>query len=105
MISVRAVSTNLSARTASKDAANAIAERWAASARRECLDRMMITSEGHLRLVLSEYVDHYNWHRPHRARRQNPPAGRTHPPAEATRMRVLRWDWLGGLIREYAQVA
>ena len=33
------------------------------SARRECLDRMLITGERHLRLVLSEYVDHYNTHR------------------------------------------
>jgi hypothetical protein len=30
--------------------ANAIAERWIASARRECLDRMLITGEPHLRL-------------------------------------------------------
>ena len=37
--------------------ANAIAERWIASARRECLDRMLITGERHLRLVLSEYTD------------------------------------------------
>ena len=40
--------------------ANAIAERWIASARRECLDRMLIAGERHLRLVLDEYVDHYN---------------------------------------------
>ena len=33
--------------------ANAIAERWIASARRECLDRMLITGERHLRLVLT----------------------------------------------------
>ena len=39
--------------------ANAIAERWIASARRECLDRMLITGERHLRLVLDEYTDHY----------------------------------------------
>ena len=32
--------------------ANAIAERWISSARRECLDRMLITGERHLRLVL-----------------------------------------------------
>ena len=37
--------------------ANAIAERWIASARRECLDRLLITGDRHLRLVLSEYVD------------------------------------------------
>jgi transposase InsO family protein len=45
--------------------ANAIAERWIASGRRECLDRMLITGERHLRLVLSEYADHYNTRRPH----------------------------------------
>ena len=56
--------------------ANAIAERWIASARRECLDRMLITGERHLWPVLSEYTDHYNQHRPHRTLQQNPPAGR-----------------------------
>ena len=85
--------------------ANAIAERWVASARRECLDRMLITGERYLRLVLGEYADHYNQHRPHRALRQDPPAGRAHPPAEVTGMGVLRRDRLGGLIREYRQVA
>ena len=55
--------------------ANAIAERWITSARRECLDRMLITSERHLRLVLGEYVEHYNVHRPHRALCQGPPLG------------------------------
>jgi len=40
--------------------ANAIAERWIASARRECLDRMLVTGERHLRLVLREYTDHYD---------------------------------------------
>jgi hypothetical protein len=49
---------------ASARGANAIAERWIASARRECLDRMLITGERHLRLVLGEYADHYNSHRP-----------------------------------------
>ena len=34
--------------------ANAIAERWAGSARRECLDRMLIAGERHLRPVLGE---------------------------------------------------
>jgi len=85
--------------------ANAIAERWIASARRECLDRMLITSERHLRLILDEYADHYNSHRPHRALQQGPPAGRPHPPAPGANVRVLRRDRLGGLIHEYAQVA
>jgi putative transposase len=37
--------------------ANAIAERWIASARRECPDQMLITGERHLRLVLGEYAE------------------------------------------------
>jgi putative transposase len=66
---------------------------------------MLITGERHLPLILSEYVDHYNAHRPHRALQQNPPAGRPHPPAEVTSIRVRRRDRLGGLIHEYDQVA
>jgi transposase InsO family protein len=85
--------------------ANAVAERWISSARRECLDRMLITGERHLRLVLSEYVEHYNVHRPHRTLCQSPPAGRDRPPATDPNVRVMRRDRLGGLIREYAQVA
>jgi len=66
---------------------------------------MLITSERHLQLVLSVYAGHYNIHRPHRAPQQNLPAGRAHPPGETTKMRVLRRDWLGRLIHEYALVA
>ena len=85
--------------------ANAIAERWVGSARGECLDQILTTSERHLRLVLTEYTDHYNQHRPHRALQQDPPAGRAHPPAELTSMRIQRRDRLSGLIHEYALVA
>jgi putative transposase len=85
--------------------ANAIAERWIASARRECLDRMLITGERHLQLILGEYADHYNTARPHRTLHQKPPAGRQDLPAAGTSTRVLRRDRLGGLIHEYAQVA
>ena len=66
---------------------------------------MLVAGEWHLRLVLGEYADHYNSHRPHRSLQQEPPTGRTHPPAEVTGMRVLRRDRLGGLIHEYSQVA
>jgi transposase InsO family protein len=40
--------------------ANAFAERWVQSARRECLDRMLVFGQRHLHLVMREYVDHYN---------------------------------------------
>ncbi len=70
--------------------ANPIAERWIASARRGCLDRMLITGERHLRPVLGEYADHYNAYRPHRALQQSPPAGRPRPADPGTNIRVLR---------------
>jgi putative transposase len=85
--------------------ANAIAERWIASARRECLDQMLITGERHLRLVLDQYTDHYNVHRPHRALQQAPPAGHPYPSALGANAQVLRRDRLGRLIHEYSQVA
>jgi putative transposase len=52
--------------------ANAYAERWVGTVRRELLDRMLIFGGRQLRSVLAEYVDHYNgpvrtapWGRPH----------------------------------------
>lgn len=78
--------------------ANAVARRWIASVRRECPDRMLITSERHLRLVLGEYISHFNTHRPHQALQQATPAERPHPPAPSANVRVLRRDRLGGLV-------
>ncbi len=88
--------------------ANAIAERFVGTVRRERLDRMLIVGRCHLIAVLGEYVDHYNTHRPHRALDQVPPC----PPApiESAKSgprveRVVRADRLGGLIHEYRLVA
>jgi transposase InsO family protein len=47
--------------------ANAYAERWVGTVRRELLDRMLIVGCRQLRSVLAEYSNHYNVHRPHRA--------------------------------------
>jgi putative transposase len=71
--------------------ANAIAERWIGSARRECLDQMLIAGQRHLRLVLGEYADHYNTHRPHRTLSQKPPDGSraSTPTAQCSQ---LRWE-------------
>ena len=84
--------------------ANAIAERFIGTLRRECLDHLLITGPRHLAAVLEQYVEHYNTHRPHRSLNQQPPAGRTPPPRGAT-VRPLRRDRLGGLLHEYVQVA
>ncbi|WP_308292490.1 integrase core domain-containing protein [Streptantibioticus ferralitis] len=82
-------------------------ERWVGSCRREATDRILITSERHLRLVVEEYADHHNEHRPHRSLGQRCPngVGATEPPAVDGPSRILRRDLLGGLIHEYTQVA
>jgi putative transposase len=64
--------------------ANAIAERFIGTLRRECLDHLLITGPRHLGLVLHEYLEHYNTHRPHRSLDQHPPTGRTPPPSGPT---------------------
>ncbi len=85
--------------------ANAYAERWVGTVRREVLDRMLILGCRQLRSVLTEYADHYNSHRPHRALGQAAPLGSGEPPAFVPAGTVVRRDRLGGLIHEYAQVA
>jgi putative transposase len=85
--------------------ANAYAERWVGTVRREVLDRMLIFGCPQLRSVLAEYADHYNVHRPHRALGQAPPLGPGEPVVLAPAGRVVRRDRLGGLIHEYAQAA
>jgi putative transposase len=85
--------------------ANAIAERWIGTVRRELLDRMLIISRRHLTAVLAEYVAHFNHHRPHRALNQAAPLRSLPPPASPSQLHLRRRDLLGGLIHEYAQVA
>jgi putative transposase len=85
--------------------ANAYAERWVGTVRRELLDRMLIFGRRQLVLVLAEYADHYNGHRPHRTLGQAPPLGSAELAVIPPGGRVARRDRLGGLIHEYAQVA
>jgi putative transposase len=85
--------------------ANAFAERWVGTARRECTDRLLITGCRHLSAVLDAYVDHYNRHRPHQSLRQRPPCPRRQVTTSRTGSTVRRRQVLGGLINEYDQAA
>ena len=84
--------------------ANAFAERWVGSARRGCLDHLLIFGQRHLEKVLLEFIDHYNQARPHQGLDQRVPF----PPADAIVTLggpVERRDRLGGLLHEYARAA
>ena len=81
--------------------ANAVAERVVGTLRRECLDHVIIVNERHLRLVLREFVRHYNEQRPHRglslAAPRREPASEPPLHAHTVRGRPI----LGGLLHEY----
>jgi putative transposase len=92
--------------------ANAYAERWVRTIRRECLDRMLIYTPRHLLAVLGEFVEHYNEHRPHQGRDQRPPAVTDTGPvvvdlssARVRRRKILNGLVNNGLINEYSQAA
>jgi transposase InsO family protein len=86
--------------------ANAFAERWIGSIRRELLDRTIIWNQRQLERLVTDYVEHYNQNRPHRSLEQRPPTHSTNPsptpPATITVLRTTRCD---GLINEYKEVA
>jgi putative transposase len=87
--------------------ANAFAERFVGTIRRDCLDWLLISSRRQLERVLHIYVAHYNTHRPDRA------LGLA-APTPGPRLRLVgsdppgqlhRRDRLGGLIHEYTRAA
>jgi transposase InsO family protein len=87
--------------------ANAFAERFVGTVRRECLDWVLIFGRRQLERTLRTYVEHYNGHRPHRGLGLVPPQ-----PTPLLRLagpeqpgRVRRRDRLGGLIHEYSVAA
>jgi putative transposase len=89
--------------------ANAYAERWVGSVRRECLDRLLIFGGRQLEHVLRVYVRHFNQQRPHRGLDLRAPdrGSGTDPSPTATLrpLRVSRRDLHGGLLHEYEAAA
>jgi transposase InsO family protein len=84
--------------------ANAFAERWVGTVRRECLDHVLIFGRRHLQRVLHTYAEHYNRARPHRGIDLRPPDAAPRL-ARSAETRIHRRDVLGGLIHEYERVA
>jgi putative transposase len=85
--------------------ANAIAERFIGSIRRELLDRTLIINQRHAASMLREFARHYNDHRPHRFLAQAAPLRPLPHRTTSEIHNIRRRDRLGGLIHEYQQVA
>ena len=78
--------------------ANAFAERWIRSVREECLDKLVILSELHLRRVLAAYVEYYNQARPHQGIEQRCPVTLQNVARDGP---IERRDILGGVLHDY----
>ena len=78
---------------------NAYAERFVRSIKEECLHRVVPLGEGHLRLIVHEYVEHYQRERNHQGL-DNQLLQRPPPPVRAD-ADVQRRERLGGLLSFY----
>jgi putative transposase len=87
--------------------ANAVAERWVGTVRRECLDQLLIIGCRQLADVLGVYVEHYNRRRPHRSLGHMAPVPSVlgEPRGGSILGGLRRRDLLGGLIHEYEYAA
>jgi hypothetical protein len=77
--------------------ANAYAERWVRTIRKECLDHILILNTNHLDRVLSEFSDYYNSSRPHQGINQQTPIPYSTSPIGTIHRRKI----LGGIINDY----
>jgi transposase InsO family protein len=87
--------------------ANAYAERWIGTLRRELLDRTIIWNRRQLERLVVDYIDHYNTHRPHRSLAQRSPTAPepTIQIAPHRRPQVIKSTRCDGLIHEYRNAA
>jgi transposase InsO family protein len=82
---------------------NAYAERFIGSLRRECLDRVVVLSERHLRRVVCSYVTYYNRFRTHLALGKDPPEPRRVQGPVAGK--IIALPEVGGLHHRYERRA
>jgi transposase InsO family protein len=81
---------------------NAFAERFVESAKSECLDRMVLLGEGHLRVAVRQFVHHYHAERPHQGLGNELIAPTM---TEIGTGRIMCRERLGGLLKFYYREA
>jgi putative transposase len=82
--------------------ANAFAERWVRTVRDECLNKLLIINQVHLRRVMQEFVAYHNSARPHQGIDQWIPVLHTAPVGSGP---VRCRNVLGGIIHDYYREA
>ena len=82
---------------------NAYSESWVRSIKRECLDKMILFGEKHVRHVVSSYVEHYNTERPHSGIDHRRPMEPEEPPPREGQ--IVCNERLGGLLKSYSREA
>ena len=80
-------------------------ERFVRTARTECTDQLLIYHARHAHTVLTEYVGHYNGHRPHQSRAQRAPNDENRTVLQDLDAQIRRRRVLGGVINEYRRAA
>jgi len=79
---------------------NAYAERFVRSIKQECLNHLILSCEGQLRYVLSEYLEHYLHERIHQGIN-----GIIEPQHERHQDDIICIERLGGLLKSYHRAA
>jgi putative transposase len=82
---------------------NPYVERLIGSIRRECLNYVIVINEGHLKRILTEYLEYYHRSRTHLSLDRNAPLPRDVEPPERGPVRAI--PQVGGLHHRYARSA
>jgi putative transposase len=80
---------------------NPFAERFVRSIKSECLSKMLIFGERHLRYLINEYMEHYHTERPH----QGIDNTIITPLPQPKDGKIVCQERLGGLLKSYRRAA
>ena len=82
---------------------NAYAESFVRTIKRECLNKIVLFGERHVRYVIDQYIEHYNLERPHKGLDYRRPIEPNVPPLRDSPVKCR--ERLGGLLKSYYRQA